>query len=54
MLDGAQEGTEPERRPRRATSIWKHFAILPDPRIDRTKLPKLEDTIGDRCKDDAD
>ena len=45
MLDGAQEGTEPERRPRRATSIWKHFAILPDPRIDRTKLPKLEDIL---------
>jgi len=28
-----------------ATSIWKHFSILPDPRIDRTKLHKLEDIL---------
>lgn len=28
-----------------ATSIWKYFAILPDPRVDRTKLHKLEDIL---------
>lgn len=26
-----------------ATSIWDHFWVLPDPRLDRTKLHKLED-----------
>ena len=28
-----------------ATSIWEHFSILPDPRVDRTKLHKLEDIL---------
>lgn len=28
-----------------ATSIWEHFCILPDPRVDRTKLHKLEDIL---------
>ena len=28
-----------------ATSIWKHFNSLPDPRVDRTKLHKLEDIL---------
>lgn len=28
-----------------ATSIWEHFCVLPDPRVDRTKLHKLEDIL---------
>jgi predicted transposase YbfD/YdcC len=28
-----------------ATSIWEHFCLLPDPRVDRTKLHKLEDIL---------
>jgi len=28
-----------------ATSIWEHFSILPDPRVERTKLHKLEDIL---------
>jgi predicted transposase YbfD/YdcC len=28
-----------------ATSIWDHFRILPDPRVERTKLHKLEDIL---------
>jgi predicted transposase YbfD/YdcC len=28
-----------------ATSIWKHFSVLPDPRVERTRLHKLEDII---------
>lgn len=28
-----------------ATSIWEHFSVLCDPRIDRTKLHKLEDIL---------
>jgi predicted transposase YbfD/YdcC len=28
-----------------ATSIWEHFSTLPDPRVDRTKLHKLEDIL---------
>jgi predicted transposase YbfD/YdcC len=28
-----------------ATSVWEHFWILPDPRVDRTKLHKLEDIL---------
>lgn len=28
-----------------ATSIWEHFCILPDPRVERTKLHKLEDIL---------
>lgn len=28
-----------------ATSIWEHFSVLPDPRVDRTKLHKLSDII---------
>ena len=28
-----------------ATSIWGHFSVLPDPRVDRTKLHKLEDIL---------
>src|SRR5512146_1235810 len=28
-----------------ATSIWEHFWVLPDPRVDRTKLHKLEDIL---------
>lgn len=27
------------------TSVWKHFSTLPDPRVDRTKLHKLEDIL---------
>ncbi len=28
-----------------ATSIWEHFSVIPDPRVDRTKLHKLEDIL---------
>jgi predicted transposase YbfD/YdcC len=28
-----------------ATSIWEHFHILPDPRVERAKLHKLEDIL---------
>lgn len=28
-----------------ATSIWEHFCIVPDPRVERTKLHKLEDIL---------
>ena len=28
-----------------AASIWGHFSITPDPRVDRTKLHKLEDIL---------
>jgi len=28
-----------------ATTIWDHFWVLPDPRMDRTKLHKLEDIL---------
>ncbi len=28
-----------------ATSVWEHFSIVPDPRVDRTKLHKLEDIL---------
>jgi predicted transposase YbfD/YdcC len=28
-----------------ATSIWEHFSVLPDPRVERTKLHKLEDIL---------
>jgi len=27
------------------SSIWEHFSILPDPRVERTKLHKLEDIL---------
>jgi len=29
-----------------ALSIWEHFSIVPDPRLDRTKLHKLEDILA--------
>lgn len=29
-----------------ASSIWEHFSIVPDPRVDRTKLHKLEDILA--------
>jgi predicted transposase YbfD/YdcC len=28
-----------------AASIWEHFSVIPDPRVDRTKLHKLEDIL---------
>ena len=28
-----------------ATSVWEHFSIVPDPRVNRTKLHKLEDIL---------
>jgi predicted transposase YbfD/YdcC len=28
-----------------AVSIWEHFSVIPDPRVDRTKLHKLEDIL---------
>jgi len=28
-----------------ATSLWEHFAVLPDPRVERTKKHKLEDLL---------
>lgn len=28
-----------------ATSIWEHFSIIPDPRVERTQLHKLEDIL---------
>ena len=28
-----------------ATSIWEHFGTLPDPRVERTKLHRLEDIL---------
>jgi len=28
-----------------ASSIWEHFSILPDPRVERTRVHKLEDII---------
>jgi hypothetical protein len=28
-----------------ATSIWEHFPVVADPRVDRTKLHKLEDIL---------
>ena len=28
-----------------AGSIWEHFSVIPDPRVDRTKLHKLEDIL---------
>ena len=35
-----------------ATSIWEHFHILPDPRVERTKLLKQEKTakVGIKAK----
>jgi len=29
-----------------ASSIWEHFSIMPDPRVDRTKLHNLEDILA--------
>jgi len=28
-----------------ATGFWEHFAVLPDPRVERTRLHKLEDLL---------
>jgi predicted transposase YbfD/YdcC len=28
-----------------ATSIWEHFSVIPDPRVERTKLHTLEDIL---------
>ena len=28
-----------------ASSIWEHFSVVPDPRVDRTQLHKLEDIL---------
>ena len=41
----AMEGTRigiSGRRLRMAASIWEHLSVIPDPRVDRTKLHKLE------------